>query len=120
MGLGREIKSAVIPIRTGSIAASSDSTRTALHTDAYLWPNTAVVTGKPLQRRLSRVVAHISPVSPTRRWLSVPLAAIHIGCQHHSPAMTTATGHDTFRIAVGPQCIWLPAALTRNRSSETM
>jgi hypothetical protein len=31
MGLGREIKSAVIPIRTGSIAASSDSTITALH-----------------------------------------------------------------------------------------
>ncbi len=32
MGLGREIKSAVIPIRTGSIAASRDSARTALDT----------------------------------------------------------------------------------------
>ena len=31
MGRGREIKSATIPIRTGSIAAISDSTRTALH-----------------------------------------------------------------------------------------
>jgi hypothetical protein len=35
MGRGREIKRAAIPIRTGSIAATSASRRTALHiTDA--------------------------------------------------------------------------------------
>ena len=31
MGRGREIKSATMPIRTGSIAAKADSTRTGLH-----------------------------------------------------------------------------------------
>jgi hypothetical protein len=30
MGRGREIKSAVIPIRTGSIATNTDRTKTAL------------------------------------------------------------------------------------------
>jgi hypothetical protein len=85
MGLGREMSSAVIPIRTGSIAASSDSTRTALDIGAYPWPNAAVLTGNPLQRRLSRVVAHISTVSLMACRLSVQLTPIHIGCQHYSP-----------------------------------
>ena len=67
----------------------------------YPWLNAAVRTGKPLQRRPSRVVAHISTVSLMSRRLSVPLASIHVGC-HHSPAMTTAACHGTLRIAVGP------------------
>src|ERR1700758_3211076 len=84
MGRGREIRSAVIPIRTGSIAASMDSRRTALDIDAYFGTNVAAPTAEPLRRRLSDVVADISIVSLVRRSLSVQLAAIRIGCQHYS------------------------------------
>src|ERR1700757_229103 len=59
MGLGREIKSAVIPIRTGSIAASSDTAMTALHI-VYPGSNAAVPKGNTRRRGGNILVAHVS------------------------------------------------------------
>ena len=84
MGLGREIRSAVIPIRTGSIAASRDSAITALHSRHLVRRKLLCERRNSFQRRRSWVLDDISTVSLMRWSVSVPLATIGVGGQHYS------------------------------------
>src|ERR1700739_3799294 len=84
-GLLRAIKNAVIPMRTGSIAASSDSSKRALHIDAYL------PTQPALQSASTSRTTGIPPVLPIQSPRSVLLAAIRGRCQHHCSVLCGLT-----------------------------
>src|SRR6185312_1328564 len=82
MGRGREIKNAVIPIRTGSIATTSDSTRTALLIAGTYFPtNLAVLTQNRCssgRRRLALRLPHREPlVQPRKRFGCPPVEPAH-------------------------------------------